>query len=533
MVLAPHLVLFYQSIRHVMKYIFVIIISFIASIGTLHAQNQKADSIIGDLLNKNDMLTLSKNYPMLENEVHPFLQSMAASLLANSLNKPDVVCSEMENLINKYQNLIDFSTLVSMLYVWANNMQYLGMYKESVDLLNTFLEEIPISNRKDIQSVFSTIMQIGNALKDFPQCKIYYNTKENSILPINLIPVSGYGTLISIPTMINGTQEDFIFDTGAEGNAVSEEFAKKYQIRIIADSITTLGATKLYSKLGLIDSLKIGNIIYQNIPVNILPSSPDDEILKVNAILGLPFLKAIKEVRIYPNDKLLVIPYEQSFNKNMEPNIVLYDNQLCIEAMIGNKNTLLNFDTGSVLSYFNSEFFDKNTDYVKQLGKKTKTIVGGFGSVDSVEVYQIPLQKLKIGNATFENLNLDVRMSNYLTDQRTASVGVLGADMLLKCNEIIINTDKMVVCLFNNNNNANTISHTYVFKIPSLYSLKGNSNNSEYGIPPSASLPLKNPTLFYRLSKKWGNIQKVDYTFDLNTMKWQPYYANTLIRIDK
>lgn len=515
-----------------MKYIWFIIISFIASVGTLHAQNQKADSIIGDLLNKNDMLALSKNYPMLENEVHPFLQSMAASLLANSLNKPGIVCSEMENLMNKYQNLMDFPTLVSMLYVWANNMQYLGMHKESVDLLNTFLEGIPISNRKDIQPVFSTILQIGNALKDFPQAKIYYNTRENSILPIDLILVPEHGTLISIPTMINGTQDNFIFDTGAEGNAVSEEFAKKHKIKIIADSIATLGATKVYSKLGLIDSLEIGNITCLNVPVNILPPSPDDDILKINAILGLPFMKAIKEVRIYPDDKLLVIPYEQAFNTNMEPNMVLCNNQLCIEAMIENKSSLLNFDTGAVLSYFNSGYFNKNADYIKRLGKKTKKTVGGLGYVDSVEVYQIPLQEMKIGNATFENLNLDVRVSDLLIDQYTESAGTLGTDMLLKCNEIVINTDKMFVRLFKNKN-AKPVSHTYVFKIPSLYTFTNSNDNNQYHIPPSTSLPLKNPTLFYRLNKKWGNIQKMDYTFDLNTMKWQPYNANTLIRIDK
>lgn len=516
-----------------MKYIYIIIVSFIASIGISTAQNSEADSIVGDLLNRNELLTLSKNYPTLKDELHPFLQSMAASVLANSFNKPDTACLEIENLINKYQNFMDSSTLISMLYIWANNMQYLGMYKESVDLLRTFLQSIPTNNRNDIQPIFNTLLKTGDVLKEFPQPQINYNKKENCVSSISFIPISTYGTLISIPAIVNGTKEDFILDTGAEGNAISEDFAKQHKIRIIADSIETIGAERLYSKLGIIDSIEIGNIIYKHIPVHILPSSPDDKIFKVNAILGLPFLKAIKEVRIYPNDKILVIPYEPTLKKtNADPNIVLYNNQLCINTMIKDENFLFNFDTGSVISYLNSNFYNKNKDIVKFSGKKKTKLVGGFGRIDSIEVYQVPLQYIKIGNAIFKDLNLEVRMNNFMSDQRAETIGTLGVDILLQCNEIIINTDKMVVNLFNNNKYEISNCPTCIYKTPSLYSLT-NSKITENTIPPSSSLPLKQPVLFYRINKKWGNIQKVDYTFDLNTMKWQSYNSSTLIRLDK
>lgn len=514
-----------------MKYI-IIIISFVASLGTLHAQDLTADSIIGSLLNKNDMLSLSKKYPILKNELHPFLQSMAASFLANSLNKPHTACLEFENLVNKYQNLMDFPTLITVLYMWANNMQYLGMYKESVNLLNSFLQSMPENSKRNVQIFFSTLLQIGNALKDCQQSQIHYCTKENSILPMKLIPVSTYGTLISIPVVISGMKEDFIFDTGAEGNAVSEEFAKKHQIKIIADSIETLGVTKLYSKLGLIDSIQIGNITYKNIPVNILPPSPDDRFFKINGILGLPFLKAVKEVKIYPSDKFLVIPYEQTLNIGIEPNIVFNNNQLCISTMIKDRNALLNFDTGSIFSYFNSKYSKEETDLIEKTGKKIKKIVGGFGKVDSVDVYHSFLQNIKIGNTTFKNLNWEVRMNNYLIDQRAETIGTLGTDVLLKCNEIIISTDKMVVYLSNENCKKNIYKISAYNKKYSLYPLFNNAMTDNV-IPPSSSLSSKQPILFYRLSKKWGNIQKVDYTFDLNTMKWQPYNNNTLIRINK
>lgn len=515
-----------------MKHLLLFLTALILCFDNLQAQSQKADSIIGELLNKNEMLELNRNYPMLKKEVHPFLQSMSEALLANSLNKPSETCLAIENLIKNYQNMMDFSTVVNMFYLWANNMQYLGMYQEARDLLDGFLKQIPTEYGKDIAPLFNATIRYCNILKNYSQSNIYLDTKEDCVLPIK-ISTFEHGSLISLPVTINNTTEDFIFDTGAEGNAVSEAFAKRHQIKVIGDSIATLGAITMYSKLGLIDSLKIGNIVYKNVPVNILPPSPDDKIFKTNAILGLPFLKAIKEIRIRPNEKLMIIPKQRTQEPDFKSNILLSNNQLCIETTVKEKQCLFSFDTGSTSSYFNNEYFKMNTEYIETFGKKEKRLTGGFGMLDSIETYRIPINKVEVGGITFENLQMDVRMYDNLIDQQSRTIGVLGSDLLLKCNEVIINVDKMFA-IFSSETKTSMIIPTYKYiRIPSLFAVSNGEKWNQSQIPPTPSLPLREPTLFYRLNKKWGNIQKMEYTFDLNTMKWQSYYANTLIRIDK
>lgn len=498
----------------------------------LQAQSQNADSIIGELLNKNEMLKLNRNYPILKKEVHPFLQSMSEALLANSLNRPNETCLAIENLIKNYQNMMDFSTVVSMFYLWANNLQYLGMFQEASDLLNGFLKQIPAEYGKDVTPLFNTTIRYCNILKNYPQSYIYQETKKDCILPIKIFSFE-HGSLISMPVTINNVKEDFIFDTGAEGNAVSEDFAKKHQIKVIGDSIVTIGAKVMHSKLGLIDSLKVGNIVYKNIFVNILPPSPDDKIFKINAILGLPFLKAIKEIRIRSNEKLLIIPQQQTSEPNFKSNIVLSNNQLCIETTLTGKQFLFNFDTGSTSSYLNNEYFKINTEYIKSVGKKQKRLTGGFGMLDSIDTYRIPIRKAEVGGITFENLQMDVRMYDNPIDQHSRTIGTLGSDLLLKCNEVIINVDKMFA-IFSSEIKTSMIIPTNVYiRMPSLFAVSNEKKWNQSQLPPSPSLPLRAPTLFYRLNKKWGNIQKMEYTFDMNTMKWQSFYANTLIRIDK
>lgn len=431
-----------------MKHLFIFLIGLTLSLNNSQAQSQNADSIIGELINNNKMFELDRTYPMLKKEVHPFLQSMSEVLLANSFNQPDTSCLAIKNLIKNYQSIMDFSTVVSMIYLWASNMQHLGMYQEAIDLLDGFLKQIPAEYKKDITPLFNMTTRYCHILKKHPQSKIYHDTKKDCILPIKTSSILERGALISIPVTINHSTEDFIFDTGAEGNAVSEEFAKKHQIKVIGDSIVTLGVTTMYSKLGLIDSLKIGSIVYKNIIVNILPPSPDDEIFKTNAILGLPFLKAVKEIRIRPDEKLIIIPHQQTPDSNLGHNIVLSNNQLCVETTVKDETCLFNFDTGSTSSYFNTEYFKMNTEYIETFGKKEKQLTGGFGMLDSIDTYRMPINRVEVGGTAFENLQLDVRIYDNQIDQQSRTVGTLGSDLLLKCKEVIINTDKMFVFFF-------------------------------------------------------------------------------------
>ena len=125
----------------------------------------------------------------------------------------------------------------------------------------------------------------------------------------------------------NGRQENFVFDTGASYNIVSEDFAHRHSIRTFRDSIKVPGITGVATaKIGFIDSITIENLTCQNVWVVIMPSiAPMTQShfgYTIDAILGIPFLKAIGAVELYPQKKKMIFPVTDEQSKpDMPPNM--------------------------------------------------------------------------------------------------------------------------------------------------------------------------------------------------------------------
>ena len=92
---------------------------------------------------------------------------------------------------------------------------------------------------------------------------------------------------MSVPVAINGKTYPFTLDTGTGTTAISQRLADELGLRTICDSIRIDGIGSRLGSLAIADSLCVGNIVYKNPVVAVLPPNPAvDTLLYIDAILG-------------------------------------------------------------------------------------------------------------------------------------------------------------------------------------------------------------------------------------------------------
>lgn len=218
-----------------------------------------------------------------------------------------------------------------------------------------------------------------------------------------------------VPGIANhGAQENFILDTGCTYNVVSEDFARRHSIRSFADSIEVQGITEDAScRIGFIDSITIEDLTYQNVLVLILPSLvPMSRHLgyTIDAILGIPFLKAIGTVELYPKKGRMVFPIvDERAKPNPQSNLSVLE-YMRVEMAVGPvKRTLAVLDTGHDCFMMGKSLYDSYSKDFQQYDfqKKNLRIVGVTGEIDTIPVW-VPEKPVPIKTGAAEIKYKDV-----------------------------------------------------------------------------------------------------------------------------
>ncbi len=255
----------------------------------------------------------------------------------------------------------------------------------------------------------------------------------------------GRGEHIHIMGEIGGESESFIFDTGCIGfNFVSEEFAQKHQLRVIFDSLSTVGATgaTAYCAVAVGEELHFGEIEVKN-PLYLVYNKdylPDS--IKLSPVLGTAIMEELGEIHILPQENKIIIPQTQSKAPENGQNM-LFDGSFYVEIEIESQSSVLLFDTGAVNSDLNKNFFDRNKRLIKKTATKDSVTIGGFASIQKYETYILSELSFRIGNKAITLKDIDVIPSAH--SSRDYSEGDLGIDFVRANQRLIINFDKMFV----------------------------------------------------------------------------------------
>ncbi len=408
-----------------------------------HLSAQNADERIGNMINTGDWFALEESYPHLKGAMESqTLQKFAEAMIGYHFNQPERGTEAIDWLLENAQHEIGFGNTSNLIIIKSRLSAESGSYRESENIINDFLEQI---------KAFTDVEQFPDhkELRDFYRQMNELNDME-LILPGKdvTIPVTidqtGRGYTLFVPVIIKGKEYKFIFDTGAATSFISKRFADETGVKVFRDSIDIMGIEKGTGQMGVIDKMEIGDILIKNTKVAIaFPNETTDTIEQVDAVLGMDFIKKIKEVQIYPGEKKMVFPANTTPLPPTGRNLMFYNDQPYLKAYTDNNERLiLHFDTGNVKSDLYSSYYNKHKNKIDLLANKKEVRRGGFGGLRYIDAFTLPDLNLKIGNTNLSLKNVEVLTENANVIQSIED-GSLGADCFLLTDRMIMNFEGM------------------------------------------------------------------------------------------
>lgn len=422
-----------------------IILILIISISSLSAFSQ-SDQKIAELMNRGDYFSLLEVYPTAKDSlVYPFLGAIAEGGINSALNRPVEAIKVYDSLMSQYENL-DPSILYSIAYVYTEQLAKTGKYAEAAKIINNILckNNILGDSRKTLHNLYN----LYSKMDCVSACRIERIPSKNN--SIELITRNGYWY---IPAEIDGKKEEFLFDTGAGKHFVSESFAKRNNIKIIADSVIPMGSGFIsneihYLKQGVIDTMRIGNILYLNVPVCVIDSiapHTQEAGFYIDAVLGPPFLEAMEHMTIFPKENRISFPLQKAHTKP-SLNMTSFLGEIMVQGSYKGLKFPLLMDTGCIAeSQLNYDFFEQNHNLFNDLKLKRADInmAGLFGDTIKNERYLIDNIPIVIGNYQSKTSNLFAVSKSV----QSRGSGVIGIGFFKECKEISFDFINMTITL--------------------------------------------------------------------------------------
>ena len=425
-------------------------------LSTLPAFAQQADNRVGELINKLDWFSLEKEYPVLKDSVQTeFLRLLAEIMIANNFNRPEEALKNIESLLAKYQQEIGFENSYNMVALVSAIESQRGNYAKAADNIKDLIDKLKASGIQMDLSPFKGLFKAYNELRTYPAPNVSRPNRDIEI-PVTIEPVKllisldgkrSRGLEIDIPVTIHQKPYKFIFDTGAFNTYMSERFAKEVGVKIINDSLLInagmIGAG--YGMKGFLDSLQVGDIVFRNVMVAVgKPCAAVDSIVQIDAVLGMDFMKLMKEVRIHTKEKKLTFPVQTTPLPSTGRNFLLTnDNKPILKAESNNGSLLFLFDTGNNKADLSYTYYNKYKSKIDPVAQKDTITGGGFGFMRTKEVLCIPSVSFKIGDTPVEMK--DIRVDPIADNGQTQEDGNLGMDLVKLFDTTIINLQDMFV----------------------------------------------------------------------------------------
>lgn len=372
----------------------------------------QSDQNVANLLNKEDYIELKRVLPSVKDSiVNPMIRKLSEASICLAFSEDPMSRTQViADLINNYGNELGFENVVGFAELLS---QELVKYGNGADALNILEQFISITTDPQILSRLENTYKIVSGLNKIPGTSVIRDPAKSPNVKFST-DVKGSERLWYIPVEIEGNTEPFIFDTGAAESFISKSFAERYNIKIVADSILMNGVGgSEYVSLGVIDTLKVADIIYANMPVYIGQTDYPKDSITIEAVLGIPFMKNVGMIGIEPKKNEITFEGEQ--NGNTSANVSLHSNRMLIELYCKDIRLLMFCDTGAAMEgWINDSIYENHTELFEDVGQSYLIQSRGFAGISHLTVRDIPDVTLKAGKSSrsFTDFKLVDRCAN-------------------------------------------------------------------------------------------------------------------------
>ena len=421
-----------------MKRIITIIATLLLSSSAIFAQ--EADKKVGELLNTSNWFELERVYPVVKDDMQtPMLKLMAEVMLASNFNRPAELREKLQKLIAEHQAELGFGNVCNMTVMGAMIEGYEGNYAVAADMVKAIADAVKSANGSLEGTGLSELLAYYEAVREYP-APILERPAED--VKIALTEKSG---LMWIPVVVNGKTYDFILDTGASFTMISQDLAKDMGAQIISNPVFVRGGESPggYGQRAFIENMNLGPVSLKNIIAFVSENPSDDDPLKVDAVLGMDFIKRAGEIQIDLSTMTLTIPVQRTLPLYGR-NIILEVNIPIVEAadVNGNKYTFI-LDTGASEDNLSDLWFSKNAEIAAKLPTLNQRTWGHGGIVQN-QIVKIPEYKLIIDVASADFKEIPAILPANGTASSTRD-GRLGMGLLRQFKKAIFNFEDMFV----------------------------------------------------------------------------------------
>jgi len=420
-----------------MKRIITLLVFAISLAACTPKSNPLVERQLLQLLDEKDLFRLETQLDKNKSELPRGIVLYLEARLQNVFNQTEQSLQTIDALLTNYGKSLNDTLLYEIFIVKSDNLHKQNRYREAAEALKIAMEKYGHASDSagliSLQETYNTI----EPLKDIPPQKIHITTDV-------LIPISRNQFDHVLMRVSSGEQtENFIFDTGAMLSVVSEGCAQRMGIHVLESSVnvgTSVGNTA-QSKVGFADSLRIGDLLLENVAFLVLP----DESLSfpaanyaIHGIIGFPVMYQMKEIVIHKDESITVAA--RSTKRNLH-NLFLDGLSPYVQLEANGDTVLFKMDTGANTTEFSERYFEANKDKIKGQATRKTVKMGGAGGIVEREVYELANVRLKIGGRDLTIPTITVIPDKLLFLENCD--GNLGQDVLMYFNKLVLNFEDM------------------------------------------------------------------------------------------
>jgi predicted aspartyl protease len=372
--------------------------------------------------------------------------------LESAFNQTEQSLLTIGTLFSKHKKSLDNMAIHNLLLVKYNNYLRQFEYDQMTKTRYALLENLPnVKLDNSDKEALKTALRGYGLLESVPPQKIFHPTGADAIIPVKKDNFEN----LTIQATCNGVTETFILDTGATLSAISESVAKRMGIRFLDGSQRMITvASELDVKLGVADSLVIGDLLFENVVFAIFP----DENLtfpqfnyNIRGIIGFPLMNQMKELRINHRSRNIVVPRTPV---KQELHNLFWDGAYPIVRLESGLDTLLfMLDTGAIQSRFFKKYFDTHRKSIVEKGQHAITIVNDLAGSTPRETYELKDVPFKIDDFKITLPRIKVFTKDH--ENNKYYDGTIGQDVLMHSDEMILNFESMYLTLRNKKEQSN------------------------------------------------------------------------------
>ena len=311
-----------------------------------------------------------------------------------------------------------------------------GDYREAAAQASALLSTAPVIP-DDERKGFERLAAIASLLADASPQKVV-TIGNGAPTPITRDKVG----LIRIAMDAGAHTQEAVIDTGANLSVASASAASKMGLRIIEGHarVGNSVGTDVGVRLGIADRLEFAGAQLRNVVFLVM----EDEALtfpvpggyRIDAIIGLPVLRAIGRFRFTRNDFRIEPAAQQAAQPQ---NLRLIGSDPYVVVTIAGHDHPLFLDSGANLS---SLFYRYGAEHPEwQVGDAAKGSRGGAGGVQQVE--SVSLKNLPLRLGALEKTVPAIGLSKTSDEGKERAYGVFGADLITVFDNVLIDFTAM------------------------------------------------------------------------------------------